>query len=217
MKERQFKSTTVDGKEVEAVFKKPSQQVLTKGDFVYRTEFSNAVRAGVMTNAEANKLLKERGIWDDSKDDEERKLRTDISMLEKELGEITEQDPGLAVVEKLRRARIALRDLTSLYSAVLDNTAESIASDARSQYFASECSVYKIGGKKIFTSLDDFRKRMDEKLASDCYKEVLIANWEQVLGIEMPSGFNPELAEEKWLRSLAESQEAKVEAPAVAT
>lgn len=210
MKERQFKSATADGKVVEVIFKKPSQQVLTKGDFVYRTEFSNAARVGVMSNAEANKLLKDRGIWDEDKDEEERQLRTQIAILEKELAQITDKDLGLLHIEKLRRARIDLKDLTSLYSGFLDNTAESIAADARNQFFASECSVYKTSGKKIFASLDDFRKRMDEKLAVDCYKEVLIANWEQVLGIDMPSDFSPELAEDKWLRSIESEVESEV-------
>ena len=92
MKTKEFESTNKSGDKIAVVFKRPTQAVLSRGDFVYRAEFSKAIRAGIMTSAEANKLLKERGIWDEEREDEEAKLRLEISDLPEKLGRVRNQD-----------------------------------------------------------------------------------------------------------------------------
>ena len=56
--ERVFTSKDKDDNEVEVKFGSLNQVVLSRGDFIYREYFSKAMRAGVMTNAEALKILK---------------------------------------------------------------------------------------------------------------------------------------------------------------
>jgi hypothetical protein len=217
MKGRIFKSNT-DGKEVVLRFNVPSQKVLTKSDFVYRQTFSTAIRAGVLTSAEANKILKERSIWDDSKELEAAKLREDIRKSEEAL-----KDPGLSnpdgkeLCDKLRKLRGDLNDLTALYTSVSDNTAEQVAAEARNKFMASECVVYNDSGERVFKSAEEFDARLDERITSDSYREALISNYERVLGIEVPDGLASELPESKWLadRGLVGTPKAE-EAPAEA-
>lgn len=215
VKGRVFKSNA-DGKEVVMKFIAPSQKVLTKGDFVYRQTFSTAIRAGVLTSAEANKILKERGIWDDEKEVEAANLRQAIREEEDVLKEpsLSNAD-GKLLCDKLRKLRNDLNDLTALYTSVSDNTAEQVAAEARNKFMASECVVYNDSGEKAFKSAEDFDSRLDEKLTTDSYREALISNYERVLGIEVPDGLAAELPENKWLteRGLLGVSPPKVETP----
>lgn len=215
MKGRIFKSET-NSKEVVLCFKAPSQKILTKGDFVYRQAFSTAIRAGVLTTAEANKLLKERGIWDDSKEAQAAEIRADIRTLEDKLKDASLSNvDGRDICDKLRSLRDSLNDLTALYTSVSDNTAEQIAAEARTKFFASECVVYNDTGDRVFKSAEDFDERLDSRVATDSYREALIANYERVLGIEMPEGLAAELPENKWLTERGLNKVAETPAEAI--
>lgn len=214
MKGRIFKSET-NGKEVVLCFKTPSQKILTKGDFVYRQSFSTAIRAGVLTTAEANKLLKERGIWDESKEAQAADIRNEIRVYEDKLRDASLSNvDGKDVCQKLKSLRESLNDLTALYTSVSDNTAEQIAAEARTKFFASECVVYNDTGDRVFKSAEDFDERLDSKVATDSYREALIANYERVLGIEMPEGLAAELPENKWLTERGLNKVAEIPAEA---
>lgn len=213
MEDRIFKSVDKDGKEVDLKFKRPNQMALSKGDFVYRKEFSNAVRAGIMTSAEANKLLKDRGIWDEEKEAQEVSLRKEVGALERKFkGETPPtEDEGLELREKLKKLRVELAELTAIYSSIVDSTAESVASEMRTQFFASECVVYKDSGKRVFKSLDEFRERMDERLVVDSYRQALISNWEQSLGIAITDEATKALPEDEWLATVEKEKVATSE------
>lgn len=195
-KAKEFTSIDDKDNEITVLFKSPNQDILTRGDFVYRTEFSRAVRSGIMTAAEANKLLRERGIWDDEREAQESELRVKIAELEKKLEDASGED-GLALVEQIKKERVSLQQLTNIYGAISENTAESVASEARTQFFASECSVYKDGGR-VFKSYEDFKKRLDEQITVDCYRHALISNWEEVLGVSIEE-MSDQFPEDEWL------------------
>lgn len=204
MKVKEFVSTDKDGNEVEVSFVRPKQSVLSRGDFIYRSEFSNAIRAGIMTSAEASKLLRDRGIWDDEKEALEIDIRREISSLELQLKDLGFEE-GQPVYQELKKKRDELNSLTKVFSSVSDNTAESVASEVRTQFFASECSVYKNSGKKVFKSFDDFKSRLDERIAADCYRNAMISSWEDALGISIDE-LSDSLAEDEWLMSFKEDE-----------
>jgi BMFP domain-containing protein YqiC len=213
MKTKEFESVSKDGEKTEVLFKKPTQGILSKGDFVYRTEFSKAIRAGIMTTAEANKLLRDRGIWDDERESQESTLRLEIGSLETALAEEDSYEDGIRLFDKLKELRASLNELTQVYSSISENTAESVASEVRTQFFASECSVYKDSSRRVFSSFDDFKKRLDEQITVDCYRNALISNWEEALGISIDE-LTDSLPEDEWLKKTApkvEEPEPKVE------
>lgn len=207
-----FKSVGKDGKEVSLKFLKPSQSILAKGDFVYREYFSKAIRAGIMTSAEANKLLKERNIWTEAQEDKLIELKVRLVELEETLTGLSKTD-GQVVYEEIKRLRDEIDGILSLKKNITDNTAETVAADMRTQFFASECVVYNDSGKRVFKDFPDFLSRLDEVIAIDAYKQAIISNYEQILGVKMSDTLEaPVLPEDKWLADKIEELKEEVKA-----
>jgi len=199
--ERVFTSKDKDDNEVEVTFGNLNQVVLTRGDFIYREYFSKAMRAGVMTNAEALKILRDREIWGDEQEKEVVDLQVKLFDLENQLKECKKKDlSSISLYDEIKQTRRSLHHSNSVRSNVLDNTAESMASEMRTQFFASECVVYNKTGRKVFDSLKDFLARLDEQITTDCYKQALIINYEKALGITLPKDLSETaLPEDEWL------------------
>jgi len=203
-----FKSEDKDGNEVEIKFNGLNQVVLSRGDFIYREYFSKAMRAGVMTNAEALKILKDREIWGEEQEKEVVSLQVKLIELENKLSKEEKKDAdSLAVYNQIKQVRRDLESANNVRSNVLNNTAESMAAEMRTQFFSSECVVYNNTGDKVFDGLKDFLARLDEKVTTDCYRQALIINYERALGITLPD--NPSetvLPEDEWLQGLKEDK-----------
>lgn len=208
MEARIFKSEDSSGQEVILRFVRPSQKVVSKGDFIYRENFSKAIRAGFMTNAEANKLLLDRGLWTEKEDEELVETRNKISALEGELVDASKKD-GMDLFDEIKSLRLKQTTLQSIRSNILDNTAEQAASEMRTQFYASECVLFNGSGKRVFKDFDDFLSRLDEKLAIDSYRQALISNYEYMFGINVPENFESLLPEDKWLKSLDSDDQEK--------
>jgi len=206
--ERTFTSKDSEGKEQKFLFRDLSQVILSGGDLIYREYFSKAIRSGVMTNAEAVKILKDRGIWGEK--EEEKMLEFQVKLIEQEvaLSKMHEKnEESVALFNKIKETRGEIETLRQVKSSVTENTAESMASEMRNQYFASECVVYYNSREKVFKSLDDFLARLDEEVATDSYKEALICNYEKQLGISLPKGFEAKLPEDDWLDKVTPKEE----------
>ena len=213
--DRVFTSKDKDENEVEVKFNDLNQVVLSRGDFIYREYFSKAIRSGVMTNAEALKILKDREIWGDAQEKEIVDLQVKLFELENKLKEQKKRDAtSLTLYDEIKEVRKNLQQTNNVRSNVLDNTAESMAAEMRTQFFASECSVYNNTGRKVFSDLKDFLARLDEAVATDCYRQALIINYEKALGITLPKDLSEtSLPEDEWLNGVRASEEAKAEKP----
>jgi hypothetical protein len=209
-KDKIFTSKKPDGKEVEIKFLKPSQKVISRGDFVYREHFGKSVRAGLMTNAEAEKLLKDRNIWNDERESEAIDIQVRINDLEEKfsLDTAIDTNEGLKIYKELKELRSDLLSLTNIRRAIVDNTAEAMAAEMRTQFYASECVVYNHNGQRVFKNLDDFMSKLGEELALDCYRNALIANYETVFGIDLSKAdeVDSREAEDKWLDKIQEKE-----------
>lgn len=213
--ERVFTSKTADGEEQKFLFRELSQVVLSSGDLVYREYFSKAIRSGVMTNAEALKILKDRGIWGSEEEDKMARLQVELVQLEIMLSKLPKKDEeSIGVFNKIKDTRTQIDVLRSVKTSVTENTAESMAGEMRTQFFASECVVYYTSREKVFSSLDDFLARLDEEVATDSYKEALICNYEKQLGISLPKGFDVKLPEDDWLDTVNSKGEEDKKPPA---
>jgi len=221
-----FTSKDGDGKELQLRFVKPSQKVVSRGDFVYREHFGKSVRAGLMTNAEAEKLLKDRNIWGEAQEEEAVDLQTRINTLEDKISELDSEkvNDGMEIYRQLKTLRTDLDALGNIRRSIVDNTAEAVAAEMRTQFYASECVVYNSNGQKVFRNLEDLTSKLNEQLALDAYKTALIANYESVFGIDLSkiNENDSRDAEDKWFDSIkntddeekadeAESDEAAIE------
>lgn len=214
MEDRIFISKDEQDNDIELRFKSLNQVILTKGDFVYRENFSKAIRAGIMTNAEANKLLRDRNIWTEEQERELVDLQIELAQLEDKLIKIKKRDAeSLGIFNKIKEVRRSIADINSIRSSVVDNTAESVAAEMRTQFYASECTVYNNSGKKVFRDMKDFLMRLDEKVALDAYRQALINNYERALGIDINNLEDSKLPEDEWLDKLKEVDEDKEKKP----
>lgn len=205
MEARIFKSESSQGEEVVLRFDRPSQRVIGKGDFVYRENFSKAVRAGFMTNAEAQKLLVDRELWTEKEEEELKDVSAQILMLEGEI-EDADRDKGTEIFGRLKRLRDKKSLISSVRSNILNNTAEQAASEMRTQFYASECVHDNKTGKRVFKNLEDFLSRLDEKIAIDSYRQALIVNWEYTFGISVEDNFGSTLPEDEWAAKMQEEE-----------
>ncbi len=207
---RTYKSKNKEGNEVELGFNNLTQVVLTRGDFVYREYFSKAIRAGVMTSAEANKILKDRDIWTEVQDDEVIELQLKLSKMEDSLSKLKKRDAqSITLYGDIKKQRQEIGELNSIRTSVTENTAESVAAEMRTQFFASECAVYNNTGEKVFKDLKDFLARLDESIATDSYRQALIFNYERALGITLPSDLDDTLfPEDEWAKKIDDDAEA---------
>ena len=199
--DRVFVSQDSAGNEVTLRLVKPNQKILQDSNFVSKQAFSKALRNGILTNDEAQRIMKENNLWTD----EDEKKNTEWRAQVKELEDILEEgkpsrEVGLATVAKLQGLRNQLSDLNLKFTSITDNTAETIAGEAKLHYWAAHCVVYNDSGKKVFPKgVDEFLERGDEQIARDSFKEAMLAHYEYAYGIKMPTNFIDELAENKWL------------------
>lgn len=219
MSDRIFTSKDKEGKDVVLKFVRPNQKVLSDADFFYRQQFSRAIRNGIMTNAEALQIMKGQGLWTDEHEKQAAEMRRGIREVEEKFSDTSlSNDDGLVLVTKIKGLRDELSELNNRFSSITDNTAESMASEYRTQFYAANCVVYNNTGKRVFKDLEDFLSRVNEQLASDSYRESMIANFEQALGISVGSDLTADLVENKWVadRKIGEVKETEEVLEAVA-
>jgi len=202
--DRIFTSKDVDGGEVELKYIKPSQRIISKGDFVYREHFGKSVRAGLLTNAEASKLIKDRNVWGEQREEEAIQLQVQINDLEDNLREIGPSAEGLPLYRDLKALRLEIKELTNIRRSIMENTAESVAAEIRTQFYASECVVYNKNGKRVFKSLEDFFSKLGDDITLDCYRQALITSYEAAFGIDFSkASADTRDTEDRWFDELS--------------
>lgn len=163
---------TKDNKEetVKIVVKKPSSSVLSQAQRVGAKVWTDCVREGIMTKKELEKFMKEQGIWDEGKDEAQKKIVQQISDLEKQLyvsgngGKKLKASEGKRIAIQMRIKRNELRDLIAERMGLEQNTAESISDNARFDYLVANCAFYE-NGQKVYKDLEDYKERSDNELA----------------------------------------------------
>jgi len=212
MKDRVFKTTDKDDNELVLKLTRPSQKVLNKSDLVYRTTFSKALREGVLTSAEVDKILRDRGIWDDEKEAEAAEIRAKIVDFEAKLADKSlSNEQGTAICDEITKTRVELMRHNSIYTTVADNTCENMGNEARNQFLCVSCVYDNKTGLKVYKDVDDFQNRLDEASALDSYRETMISSLEVAMGRDLPSDLTEEYAERKWLSDRGLDKEPEVE------
>jgi hypothetical protein len=156
MKTREF-TVEVEGKDVELMVRSPSVQDQKEASKAYNQAFSDAIKARAIVRLKIDEILKEQGLWDDSKQFQLEKLQSEI--LEKERSLAKGGIPlsrAKEIALEMRKLRLQLRDLISVRTSMDNNTAEGQADNAKFNYLVSVCTVYKENNKPYFSSLQDY-------------------------------------------------------------
>ena len=162
--------TNEDGQQIVVVVKKPTNEQLKEADIHKAKAWNKAFREGVMTKAEVEKIMVERGIWSEEKSKVEARLTQEILELEKILyrgdGKAAPKlSDGRDIALQMRAKRIELRDLISERLAADDNTAESLADNARFDYLVYRCSFNGETDQPLFESYEAYNKRGSTRAA----------------------------------------------------
>lgn len=157
-------------KTIKIVVKKPNNATLSQAQRISAKAWTDCVREGIMTKKELEKFMKEQGIWDDGKDEEQKKIVKEISDFEKQLfvggthkdGKLRASE-GKDIAIKMRMKRAELRDLIAEKISLEQNTAESISDNSRFDYLVANCTFHE-NGTKVYSSLEDYKENADSEL-----------------------------------------------------
>jgi hypothetical protein len=156
----------INGKNEEFTIKSPSLADQREANKVYNQAFSDAVKSGCIVRARLDDLLKEQGLWDDTKQAKFNTLQQQILDAEKVLakGGITLNMAKKTAID-LKLLRDDLRSLISVRTNLDNHTAEGQADNARFNYLISCCLVYNSSKEKYFKNYEDYLARASEPVA----------------------------------------------------
>lgn len=157
---------SIDGKLTKFLIKSPSLGDQREAQKVYNQAFSDAVKSGCIVRARLDDLLKEQGLWDDTKQAKFNTLQQQLVDYEKSLakgGISLKAAKGIAI--KMKDLREEIRDLISVRTNLDNHTAEGQADNARFNYLISSSLVYSDSKEKFFKSYEEYLSRAAEPVA----------------------------------------------------
>jgi hypothetical protein len=155
---------------VQITVRRPSSRVLSEAQRISAKVWTDCVRDKIMTKQELKKFMYANGIWSAEKDAEQLALTEKINNLEKQLYIQTKDRKKMKVSEgkqiaiDMRIARINLRDLIAEKMSLENNTAESLADNAKFDYIVARCT-YDNNGELVYKTLDDYNNQADDEIA----------------------------------------------------
>lgn len=157
----------VEGKEEEFTIKSPSLADQREAQKVYNQAFSDAVKSGCIVRARLDDLLKEQGLWDETKQLKFNTIQQQLLDYERSLskgGISLKAAKDIAI--KMKVLREELRELISVRTNLDNHTAEGQADNARFNYLISASLVYSNNkDKKYFQDYADYLRRASEPIA----------------------------------------------------
>lgn len=173
MKEGNRKTVTVnteDGKELKIVVKKPTSKVLSDAQHVAAKAWTDCVRDKIMTKQELKNFMYKNGIWSSEKDAQQFSITEQINKLEKELyigkapGQPMKVSEAKDIAIEMRILRLRLRDLIAEKMSLEQNTAESLADNAKFDYIVAK-STFHENGELVYKSIEDNNENSDSSIA----------------------------------------------------
>jgi len=155
---------------VKVLVKRPNSSMISQAQRVAAKAWTDCVRDGIMTKKELEKFMKQQGIWDEGKDEVQKKVVQEISDLERKLyvsgnaGKKLKASEGKNIAIQMRIKRNELRDLISERMSLEQNTAESLSDNVRFDYLVANCAFYE-NGQKVYNDLEDYKNKSDDQMA----------------------------------------------------
>jgi len=158
-----------DKREVEIYVQKPNNETVKRADRHKSKVWNQCIQDEILTKKELAVLMRRRGIWDDKKDKEEEEITQAIVNFEKELsfgknGKKPKVSEGRDIAVEIRRKRSDLRDLIAERIGLEENTADSLADNARFDFLVAHCTFYK-DGKPVYKDYDEYNNKSADEIA----------------------------------------------------
>jgi len=152
------------------IVRTPNDRVIREADSIESVEFTKCVDNDVKTKVQMKDLLKAKGIWTDAKENKEKEIVKEINRIELSLYKGDGSGKKTTIKEGVDKA-LKIKDLRDEYMALIRerqsyeaNTAESIASNARFDYFVASC-VFNENGTRVYKSYDDYQEKSSDDVA----------------------------------------------------
>lgn len=184
--------------EINIVLKNPSNEVVAMSERYRAKVFNQCLMDGILTKPELSRMMTERGLWDKDKDTKHEEITTEIIKLEKDLylgngaGKKRDEDMGKKIAIKMRQLRLDLRDLIAQKVQLEENTAESIADNAKFDFLVAFCTYHE-NGEKVYKNIDDYNLK-----SSDAISFVAASKLAEMM-YNIDPNFEKGLPENKWL------------------
>ena len=153
---------------VKILVKRPNNAILSEAQRLGAKVWTECVRDGIMTKKELEKFMKQQGIWDESKDSEQKTKIREIADLEKQLyiggknGKLRASE-GKDIAIQMRIKRNELRELISEKLSLEQNTSESISDNARFDFLVANSTFYE-NGQKVYNNLEEYKVKADSEI-----------------------------------------------------
>ena len=198
--EKEQEVTLEDGNKVTIYVVKPSNDTISNADMRRAKVWNDCIQNGILTKKELSTVMEERGIWDKSKQNKEDDINVQMAQFEKDLfrgknGKKPKVSEGKEIALKMRELRVELRNHIAERIALEENTAESLADNARFDYFVSECTFYKDTRKRVYNNLEEYSSKSSDAIA------FAAASMLGDLLYNLDSSFEQSLPENKWLKT----------------
>jgi len=164
------RTVTLDDKtEIKIYVQRPNNNLVKLADRHKSKAWNQAVQDDVLTKKELAALMKKRGVWDEKKDEHEDDITRRIVKLEQELyighgKRKPKVSEGRDIAIDIRRARMELRDLIADRISLEDNTAESLADNARFDFLVAHCTYYE-NGSRVYNSFEEYNQKSADEIA----------------------------------------------------
>ena len=162
--------TLANGQTLTIYTKRPDNDSIKDADIHRAKIWNKAFKEGVLTKKEVEEAMKERGMWDQDKADREVALSNEILELERKLyiGDGKRKpkvSEGRLLAIQMREKRFELRRLIEERIQMDENTAESLADNARFDFLVSCCTFYADSHERVFEDYDDYNVKASEPVA----------------------------------------------------
>ena len=178
---------------------RPTNNTIKNADRYRAKTWNQCITDGVLTKKELSKILKDRGIWNQAKEDEEGEIVKKLQQLEKSLYGIGIGDKKMKLSEgqniaiEMRLLRNTLRELIAEKITMEENTAEALSDNAKFDYFVADCTFYE-NGQKVYSSVDDYNQKSSNEIA------FAAAGALAEMMYQLDTKFEDSLPENKWLK-----------------
>lgn len=128
----------LNNEEREFYFKQPTHKDILAIDMEYRKGYSNAIREGVMSEAEAKKLAEKQGAWTKEEELVLSQVTLQISLLES----IVKNEDNKRSIEEIRKAA---KDLSAKRSDMIEMISRKVDITSRSaEGYANQQKIHKL-------------------------------------------------------------------------
>jgi hypothetical protein len=148
---------------------RPTNATIKNADRYRARTWNQCITEGVLTKKELGKLMRDRGIWDEDKDQEEKAIIQELQDLERKLflgggDKKRKLSEGQNIAISMRRLRAKLRELIGERISLEENTAEALADNAKFDYFVADCTFYA-NGQKVYKDVEDYNQKSSDQIA----------------------------------------------------